>query len=109
MQLLSSTLQQACSYTLRMPLRLMHAMPSALVSQAFTTICFCSEAFAAWLPAGGVPLSYAIAVGYVIVDTVDKGRKAYSKAETDLVDLDPAVDVPRYFPRQRPPSTLQNT
>jgi hypothetical protein len=38
---------------------------------------FCiSEAFAAFLPAGGVPLSYAIAISYVLVDTFDKGRKA---------------------------------
>jgi len=34
------------------------------------------EAFAAFLPAGGVPLSYAIAISYVLVDTFDKGRKA---------------------------------
>ena len=43
-----------------------------------------SEAFAAWLPPFGVPLSYAVAIGYVIVDTVDKGLKAYSNAGIEL-------------------------
>ena len=43
-----------------------------------------SEAFAAWLPPFGVPLSYAVAIGYVVVDTIDKGLKAYSNAGTEL-------------------------
>ena len=43
-----------------------------------------SEAFAAWLPPFGVPLSYAIAIGYVLVDTVDKGVKAYARAKEEL-------------------------
>ena len=43
-----------------------------------------SEAFAAWLPPFGVPLSYAIAIGYVLVDTVDKGLKAYARAKDEL-------------------------
>eukprot|EP00951_Prasinocladus_malaysianus_P008573 scaffold62339_cov27-Prasinocladus_malaysianus.AAC.3 len=43
------------------------------------------EAFAAFLPPGGVPLSYAVAIGYVLVDTADKGMKA--KAES-MVQLD---------------------
>mmetsp|Transcript_24481 Transcript_24481/g.61652 ORF Transcript_24481/g.61652 Transcript_24481/m.61652 type:complete len:342 (+) Transcript_24481:216-1241(+) len=34
------------------------------------------EAFAAFLPPAGVPLSYAVAIAYVLVDTFDKGRKA---------------------------------
>jgi len=42
------------------------------------------EAFAAWLFPGGVPLSYAIAVGYVLFDTRDKGIKAYSEAKSEL-------------------------
>eukprot|EP01026_Neomeris_dumetosa_P026045 TRINITY_DN2131_c0_g1_i3.p1 TRINITY_DN2131_c0_g1~~TRINITY_DN2131_c0_g1_i3.p1 ORF type:complete len:472 (-),score=62.78 TRINITY_DN2131_c0_g1_i3:172-1542(-) len=42
------------------------------------------EAFAAWLPVGGVPLSYAVAIGYVLTDTVDKGRKALKEASDDL-------------------------
>lgn len=40
------------------------------------------EAFNAWLPAGSVPLSYAIAITYVLVDTADKGFTA--KRESDL-------------------------
>jgi len=43
-----------------------------------------SEAFAAWLPPLGVPLSYAVAIGYVLVDTVDKGLKAYARAREEL-------------------------
>ena len=43
-----------------------------------------SEAFAAWLPPFGVPLSYAVAIGYVLVDTVDKGLKAYARAKQEL-------------------------
>ena len=42
------------------------------------------EAFAAWLPVGGVPLSYAVAVSYVLFDTRDKGVKAYRKASSEL-------------------------
>ncbi|GMH32869.1 hypothetical protein BSKO_00703 [Bryopsis sp. KO-2023] len=45
------------------------------------------EAFAAWLPVGGVPLSYAVAIGYVLVDTGDKGFKAYDKASTELKEM----------------------
>lgn len=42
------------------------------------------EAFAAWLFAGGVPLSYAIAIGYVCFDTVDKYRKTLADARLKL-------------------------
>lgn len=45
---------------------------------------------------GGVPLSYAIAIGYVLVDTGDKGVKAYSKAGDELKGMDeihPEVDA----------------
>ncbi|KAL4439212.1 hypothetical protein ABPG77_004114 [Micractinium sp. CCAP 211/92] len=42
------------------------------------------EAFAAWLFAGGVPLSYAIAIGYVCFDTVDKYRKTMADARLKL-------------------------
>lgn len=42
------------------------------------------EAFAAWLPLGGVPASYAVAVGYVVTDTIDKGFKAYAQAREEL-------------------------
>ena len=31
-----------------------------------------------------MPLSYAVAIGYVVVDTIDKGLKAYSNAGTEL-------------------------
>lgn len=44
----------------------------------------CREAFAAWLFNGGVPLSYAIAVAYVLFDTRDKGVKAYNEAKKEL-------------------------
>lgn len=37
----------------------------------------CGEALSAFLPAGGVPFSYAIALTYVMADTVDKASKAY--------------------------------
>ena len=54
-----------------------------------------SEAFAAWLPPFGVPLSYAVAIGYVVVDTIDKGLKAYSNAGVELEQgvTRPDVDV----------------
>jgi hypothetical protein len=38
------------------------------------------EAFGAWLPAGGVPASYAVAIAYVLVDTYDKASSAHRKA-----------------------------
>lgn len=56
------------------------------------------EAFAAWLPPFGVPLSYAIAISYVLVDTYDKGQRAYRSAEKELgsrAALHPEVDTPR--------------
>ncbi|KAI7836804.1 hypothetical protein COHA_009349 [Chlorella ohadii] len=54
------------------------------------------EAFAAWLFPGGVPLSYAIAIGYVCFDTYDKWgkteedarRKLTSRPIPDSVDLE---------------------
>lgn len=53
-----------------------------------------SEAFAAWLPPFGVPLSYAVAIGYVLVDTIDKGVKAKARADTELADVArPDVDT----------------
>jgi len=42
------------------------------------------EAFAAWLPPGGVPLSYAVAIGYVLADTLDKTKLAYREAGRQL-------------------------
>lgn len=56
------------------------------------------EAFAAWIPGWGVPLSYGVAIAYVLVDTVDKGLKAFREAEAELnvLTLNPAVDAPRY-------------
>lgn len=53
------------------------------------------EAFAAWLPPGGVPFTYAMAITYVLVDTYDKGLKAYRRAKRELdasADLDARVD-----------------
>lgn len=58
----------------------------------------CGEAFAAWLPFWGVPFSYAVAIAYVLVDTADKGTKAYKSARKELSenkDLSPEVKVPR--------------
>ncbi|BDA50051.1 probable mitochondrial fission process protein 1 [Coccomyxa sp. Obi] len=58
----------------------------------------CGEAFAAWLPFWGVPFSYGVAISYVLVDTVDKGLKAYKEARTELdanASLHPEVDTPR--------------
>ncbi|KAL4428456.1 hypothetical protein ABPG75_002545 [Micractinium tetrahymenae] len=53
------------------------------------------EAFAAWLFAGGVPLSYAIAIGYVCFDTVDKYRKTLADARLKLTTraVPDSVDV----------------
>lgn len=42
------------------------------------------EAFAAWLFPGGVPLSYAVAIGYVLFDTADKYSKTYKDAQAKL-------------------------
>lgn len=55
------------------------------------------EAFAAWLFAGGVPLSYAVAIGYVLFDTYDKYTKTLADAETKLSQrvLPAEVDVGR--------------
>lgn len=66
---------------------------------------WCREAFAAWLPFWGVPFSYAVAVGYVLVDTADKGLKAYALAQQELdanASLHPEVDTPR----RGPPASL---
>ena len=51
----------------------------------------CSEAFNAWLPSGGVPLSYAIAIMYVLVDTYDKGSTARKQAEVQLAKKSAAL------------------
>jgi len=53
------------------------------------------EAFAAWLFAGGVPLSYAIAIGYVLFDTFDKYNKTLKDARDKLGSrsLPSGVDV----------------
>lgn len=58
----------------------------------------CREAFAAWLPPLGVPLSYAVAISYVLVDTYDKGQRAYKSAERELgsrASLHPEVNTNR--------------
>lgn len=57
------------------------------------------EAFAAWLPPGGVPASYALAISYVLVDTYDKGVKAYRRAKRELdtrTDLEASFDKEGY-------------
>eukprot|EP00892_Ulva_mutabilis_P006542 jgi/Ulvmu1/425/UM001_0432.1 len=51
------------------------------------------EAFAAWLPAVGVPASYATAIAYVLVDTYDKTSKAHSEARSSMRSVDPASTV----------------
>lgn len=59
---------------------------------------FDREAFGAWLPIWGVPASYAVAIGYVLTDTADKGNKAYKEARLALVGNDklhPEVNTPR--------------
>ena len=43
------------------------------------------EAFSAWLFPGGVPLSYAVAVSYVLFDTWDKYTKTLADAEEKIV------------------------
>ena len=42
------------------------------------------EAFSAWLFPGGVPLSYAVAVSYVLFDTWDKYTKTLAEAEQKI-------------------------
>ena len=71
--------------------------------ELWPTVCLNSfvsrEAFAAWLPPFGVPLSYAIAVGYVFTDTGDKFFKAYKEADKELgsmAGLDSAVDTGKW-------------
>ena len=56
------------------------------------------EAFGAWLPFWGVPASYAVAIGYVLTDTADKGNKAYKEAKFALTGNDklhPEVNTPK--------------
>ncbi|KAI3428478.1 hypothetical protein D9Q98_007303 [Chlorella vulgaris] len=55
------------------------------------------EAFAAWLFAGGVPLSYAVAIGYVLFDTYDKWQKTQADARRKLTSrpLPASLDVDR--------------
>ena len=58
------------------------------------------EAFAAWLPLWGVPASYAVAIGYVVTDTIDKGFKAYAQATEELQgneSLPSEVNTARYI------------
>ena len=45
------------------------------------------EAFAAWLFPGGVTLSYAVAIGYVLFDTVDKYYKALGDAQVKIMGI----------------------
>ena len=62
------------------------------------------EAFAAWLPFWGVPFSYAVAISYVLVDTADKGVKAYQLARSELdanAALHSEVDTPRCKAQQK--------
>jgi len=51
------------------------------------------EAFAAWVPAWGVPLSYVLAITYVLADTVDKTGLAYGKAGRQLERSAPGEDT----------------
>ena len=55
------------------------------------------EAFAAWLPPGGVPLSYAIAISYVLFDTWDKYQRTLAEAQAKLGarTLPPGLDAGR--------------
>jgi fission process protein 1 len=45
------------------------------------------EAFAAFLPGWGVPASYGVAAVYVMLDTLDKGKKAYDGEADDSQKL----------------------
>jgi len=70
------------------------------------------EAFAAWLPFWGVPFSYGVAISYVLVDTADKGIKAYQLARSELdanASLHPEVDTPRYTCLAPRPQFLDST
>jgi len=69
-----------------------------LVRRPDDLFCVHREAFAAWLPPLGVPLSYAVAISYVLVDTYDKGQRAYKSAEKELgsrASLHPEVNTGR--------------
>ena len=68
------------------------------LQQALNAKHLCREAFAAWLPVGGVPLSYAVAIAYVLVDTYDKGHAAYLQAGIELDEegkAHPDLNLPR--------------
>ena len=68
---------------------------SAPAQYVISLFCLRREAFAAWIPPFGVPLSYGIAISYVIVDTIDKGAKAFQAAKIELGangDLHPEVN-----------------
>lgn len=56
------------------------------------------EAFAAWLFAGGVPLSYGVAVSYVLFDTWDKYNKTLNEATSKLTSRQ---DIPRSVDRAK--------
>lgn len=56
------------------------------------------EAFAAWLFAGGVPLSYGVAVSYVLFDTWDKYNKTLNEATSKLTSRQ---DMPRSVDRAK--------
>ena len=83
------------SLSLVLSLALARSLPPPLEPQQKKKKKKLSEAFAAWLPPFGVPLSYAVAIGYVVVDTIDKGLKAYSNAGVELEQgvTRPDVDV----------------
>ena len=69
-----------------------------LARRSNNLLCLHREAFAAWLPPLGVPLSYAVAISYVLVDTYDKGQRAYKSAEKELgsrASLHPEVKTGR--------------
>mmetsp|Transcript_16742 Transcript_16742/g.39781 ORF Transcript_16742/g.39781 Transcript_16742/m.39781 type:complete len:314 (-) Transcript_16742:127-1068(-) len=62
------------------------------------------EAFGAWLPPGGVPLSYGIAISYVLVDTYDKGMAAKRESAEQLERKSAAI--PESVDRERLSSIL---
>ena len=88
---------------------LLHHMTAHTPSSDLACLQAHREAFAAWLPLGGVPLSYAIAIGYVLVDTADKGVKAFQMAQQELggnAALHPEVDTPKCAAPRPPPAEV---
>lgn len=55
----------------------------------------CGEALRSLLPPFGVPASYAVAIGYVLCDTIDKAKKEWDVSAVCKTDPSKAMRVVR--------------